>query len=660
MLRFDDSDVTTPTLPHADADSRLLSLPNVRPGLGARARLSMRRLRASLPQGRLLPEPVWQKRHAGIVVLLWAHVVGLAMFGVLMGHGLSSVAWVSVIAGAAVVAGLRTPSRKVRSGVASFGLVASSALFVYFWNGAIEGHFHFFFVIGVLTLYQDWFPFLLALVFVVVHHGLLGAIDPSAVYSHPSAVTHPWRWAFIHAAFVVATSIANLVTWRVNENLLREPLTGLPGRVVFIDRLAQSLAQLDRNPSTAAVLFVDLDRFKLINDSLGHAAGDQLLVAVAERLRRSLRGHDTVSRLGGDEFAILCQDTGGERAIVAVAERIAATVAEPVTIDGHEVQTTASIGIALASDPSGSPAKLMRDADVAMYRAKERGGGHFEVFDESMHARVMHRMETESALRLALRRDEFRLFYQPEVSLATGTIVAVEALIRWEHPGRGLLAPGEFISVAEDTGLIIPIGAWVIQEACMQARRWRLEFPDDPRLKMQVNLSARQLADPDLVRTIAGALAKSGIAASELDLELTESTMMGDIEWTVVSLQALKDLGLRLSVDDFGTGHSSFSYLKNLPVDTLKVDRSFVDKLGHTSTDSAIVASIVDLAHTLGLSVTAEGVEHEAQLENLKNIGCDTAQGFYLARPQPPEAITQLLMRQRTESPLGAIVEVRR
>jgi diguanylate cyclase (GGDEF)-like protein len=615
---------------------------------------ALRRLRTALPQGRLLPPSTWRKRHGGIVMLLWAHVVGLTVVGLATGHSLlKSAALVGIVAAAAVVAGVPALGRKVRTGFASFGLVASSALLVYFWHGSIEGHFHFFFVIGVMTLYQDWFPFLLAMVFVVVHHGLLGTLAPATVYNHASAINNPWAWALIHAGFVVATSIANVVTWRVNENLLREPLTGLPGRMVFMDRLAQNLARLDREPATVAVIFIDLDRFKVINDSLGHAAGDRLLVAVSERLQRTFRQQDTVSRLGGDEFAVLCMDIGDEPAILSVAQRAASAIAEPVMIEDREVETTASIGIALATDSLTTPEKLMREADVAMYRAKERGGGNCEIFDESMHERVMRRMETEAALRQAIKRGEFRLFYQPEISLVTGKIIAVEALIRWQHPERGLLGPDEIISIAEDTGLIIPIGAWAIQEACRQLKAWRQEMPDGPRIKMRVNLSPCQLSQPDLVQVISGALAHSGTSPSDLELELTESTMMDDIESTLVSLHALKKLGLRLSVDDFGTGYSSLSYLRDLPVDCLKIDRAFVSNLGQTARDSAIVASMVDLAHILGLSVTAEGVEYADQLENLKALGCDSAQGFYMARPLPPDDVARLLAAERTLSTTG-------
>jgi diguanylate cyclase (GGDEF)-like protein len=645
-----DDDVSVVVSLGAVTESGRLSPPMLR-RIVDRAVYSVRRLREALPQGRLLPASTWRKRHVGIVVLLWGHVFGLTVIGLFTGHSLLvSVALSSVIGAAALIAGAPALGRKVRTGFASFGLVSSSALLIYFWHGSIEGHFHFFFVVGVLTLYQDWFPFLMAMVFVLVHHGVLGTIAPRTVYNHADAIGHPWTWAVFHALFVVATSIANVVTWRVTENLLRESLTGLPGRVVFMDRLAHNLARLDRGSSTVAVFFVDLDRFKVINDSLGHGAGDRLLVAVAERLQRTFRQQDTVSRLGGDEFVVLCMDVGDEAAILSVAQRAAAALAEPLMIEGLEVQTTASIGIALTTDPTTTPEALMREADIAMYRAKERGGGNCEVFDKSMHERVTHRMQTETALRLAIKRGEFRLFYQPEVSLATGEIIAVEALIRWQHPERGLLGPDNIISIAEDTGLIIPIGAWAIQEACRQLEAWRQDMPEASRIKMRVNLSPCQLTQPDLVQVISQALVSTGTDPSDLDLELTESTMMDDIDATLLSLQALRSLGVRLSVDDFGTGHSSFSYLKDLPVHCLKIDRSFVNKLGQTPTDSAIVGCMVDLAHLLGLSVTAEGVEYESQLENLKALGCDSAQGFYMARPLPPDEVAPLLAREHTLS----------
>ena len=614
---------------------------------GFDARLLTTRIGALLPEGRLLPEPAWAVRHRWIIATLWLHAAGLVVFGIARGYGvLHSAAEAALVAAAALFAGHGAAGRRLRSAVASFGLVASSALLVHFWGGVIEAHFHFFFVVGLLALYQDWLPFLLALVFVALHHGVVGAIDPGSVYNHPGGVDDPWAWAGIHALFICATSIANVVTWRVNEQLLREPLTGLPGRAVFLDRLEQALARLDRRRGTVAVIFVDLDRFKLINDSMGHGTGDRLLVAVAHRLQRTLRRTDSIARLGGDEFAVLCEDVPAEQGVLALAQRIVDAVGEATELEGRSLQVSASVGIALTSDSAASAETLMRDADVAMYRAKASGGDGWALFDCSMHEQVVERLDLESALRGALERGELHLDYQPERDVATGRLVGVEALLRWRHPTLGTVAPDRFIPIAEDTGLILPIGAWVIEEACRQAARWRALAPDRARLVMRVNLSPRQLSQPDLVEVIDDALAATGTDAAELDLELTESALMGALEWARVSLTALRTLGLRLSVDDFGTGHSSLSHLRALPFDTLKIDRSFVSRLGATPADDEIVRSIIDLAHALELSVNAEGVELPHQLGALKALGCDTAQGFLLGRPHGAAEISTLLLRE--------------
>lgn len=605
----------------------------------------LRTLLEYLPQGQLLPEHIWRRRHAMIVVVLWSHVVGLTAFGLATGQSfLHAAGEGAVIALAAWVAGSRRVGMKLRLASASFGLITSSAVFVHLCDGLIESHFHFFVMIGLLTLYQDWMPYLLAIGYVVLHHGLGGALAPEAVFNHPDAVEHPWRWAMIHGAFVLAASGVHIVAWRTNEiQLLRDPLTGLPSRVLFLSRLKASLERLRRRPGgRVAVLFLDLDRFKVINDSLGHPCGDKLIVAVAERLRHALGRQETLARFGGDEFAILCEDIEDPQDAIAVAERVLKSFGLPFTLEQSEAVTTASLGIAVTASVDQEGDDLIRDADAAMYRAKEQGGGRYLLFDEVTRTRALQRLEMEHALRRALERDEFRVFFQPEVSLDTEEIIGLEALVRWEHPERGLLTPGAFIALAEETGLIVPIGRWVLSEACRLAQRWQVARAHDAPLTLRVNVSARQLAD-DLPHTVAGVLAESQMDPATLCLEVTESVLIEDPDSSATTLSALKALGVQLAIDDFGTGYSSLAYLRRFPVDCLKIDRSYIRGLPHSPEDTAIVAAVVDLAHALSLSVTAEGVESTDQLVNLRARGCDTAQGFLFARPEPPEVIEHLL-----------------
>ena len=429
---------------------------------------------------------------------------------------------------------------------------------------------------------------------------------------------------------------------RLRHQATHDPLTGLPNRTLLLDRLEHALDRSRRTGGAVAVLFLDLDHFKVVNDSLGHSRGDRLLQSLADHLAHLVRPGDTVARFGGDEFVVLCEDVGHHSAAVAIAERIIAAVAEPLVIDDAEVFIGVTVGIAI-SDGATDGEGLIRDADAAMYRAKERGRGRWELFDNAMRASALDRLEIEGALRRALDRRELRVHYQPIVDLGTGGIVGVEALVRWEHHNRGLLAPGEFIGVAEDTGLIVPIGAWVLQAACRQVQRWRADGIVDDRFELTVNLSGRQLGHPDLVEQVARALDETGFPADRLELEITESVLMDDVEASIATLTALRDLGVRLLVDDFGTGYSSLSYLRRFPVDGLKVDRSFVDGLGREAEDSAIVAAVITLAHTLGLVAVAEGVEDQGHLDELRSLGCDLAQGFWFARPQTPEATADRL-----------------
>jgi diguanylate cyclase (GGDEF)-like protein/PAS domain S-box-containing protein len=431
---------------------------------------------------------------------------------------------------------------------------------------------------------------------------------------------------------------------RLQEQATHDPLTGLPNRTLVMDRLRLALSRSRRTKRGVAVLFCDLDHFKVVNDSLGHAAGDRLLVDTATRLVEALRPGDTVARFGGDEFVILCEELNDQEDAYAVALRVRQLVDRHYQLDDAEIFMTVSTGIAYTDDPDASPDDLIRDADAAMYQAKGRGRARAVLFDQRMRDAAVHRMATENALHRALERRELRVHYQPEIDLLSGEIVGVEALLRWEHPQRGLLGPDEFIRVAEETGLIVPIGRWVLEQSCRQLQRWQAEHPvAGEHLFVSVNLSARQLGRRALVAEVAKVLDDTGLDATRVHFEITESVLMDDVERSSEQLHQLHDLGVSLIVDDFGTGYSSLSYLSRFPVDLLKVDRSFVRGLGEDEGDGAIVRAVVDLAHNLGLRAVGEGVERTEHLDELRSIGCDLAQGFLLGRPQPGPAIGELL-----------------
>ncbi len=431
---------------------------------------------------------------------------------------------------------------------------------------------------------------------------------------------------------------------------LHDALTELPNRAMFLDHVELALERSARTGKRIAVLFLDLDRFKLINDSLGHRAGDRLLCLVATRLRTVTREVDMVARFGGDEFTILCDDVTGEDDAVIVAERVAEAIAAPFAIEGTEVFLTASAGIAIVGQGAAadiSAEALIRDADAAMHRAKERGKSRHELFDEVMRTTAVRRLETENALHRALERGEFCVHYQPTVALDSGQVQGLEALIRWQHPERGLVPPQDFVGLAEETGLIVPIGRWVLDEACSQLARWRelrRERGDRVPLTMAVNLSARQLVQEELANEVAQAIALHAVPPQSLVLELTESLVVGEDERTVEAFARLRELGIRLAIDDFGTGYASLASLKHFPADVLKIDRAFVAGLGRDSVDTPIVAAVIGLAHELGLVAVAEGVETHRQVQVLRRLGCDYAQGHLFSRAVSPAEIDKILV----------------
>jgi len=422
-----------------------------------------------------------------------------------------------------------------------------------------------------------------------------------------------------------------------------DTLTGLPNKALFLDRLTQAMTRARRSKDYRyAVLFLDLDRFKVINESLGHPYGDKLLRNIARTLTLELRGNDSVARFGGDEFAVLLDDLTAPRQAINVAKRIREALSEPVAIDGHEVFTSASIGVVLGSEHDVSAEQILRDADIAMNRAKKAGKSQFKIFSSQMHAQAMRLLNLEGDLRRALDRSEFLLHYQPIVSLANGQLTGFEALVRWLHPSKGLIPPADFIALAEETGLILPLGAWVLDQACAQLAQWGKRNPER-NLTMAVNLSATQINHANLVDQVERTLRKTGLPPQSLKLEITESVVMQNAEASSALLKQLRDLSVKLSIDDFGTGYSSLSYLNRFPVDTLKIDRSFVSGMADQTENLGIVQSVVGLAHTLGMNVVAEGVETAQQMDSLKGLDCEFGQGYLFSRPVDEAGAAHLL-----------------
>ena len=754
-------------------------------------------IRGVLPRGGALPEDVWRSRHRGILVLLWLHVpVILAVAALRDVELLHAALETAVVVCIAACAHASQPFRRVSTTVAALGLLTCSAILVHLSDGLIEMHFHYFVMVGVVTLYQDWRPFLVAIAYVVVHHAVGGLIDPGAVYNHPAAVERPALWALVHGGFILGMSVSGIVTWKLNEGLLErvtrreqglataqqellgtlslleatlesttdgilvvdldgritshnrnfaemwripqgvlddrddaaaiqsvlaqlvdpdaftakvaelyarpeaesedtlefhdgrvierysrpqlvdgevvgrvwsfrdvtkgvrlaeelshralhDSLTDIANQALFRDRIDHALAVARQRGSHLAVLLIDLDHFKRINDSLGHTVGDELLIATSQRIHECLRPVDTLARFGGDEFAVLIEDRVEQGEAERTAARVLDALRRPFRIGDRDVVVGASIGIAVAR-PESSTDQLLRNADLAMYSAKDQGRNGVANFADQMHVVAVERLTLEAQLRDALDRDELRVHYQPLVGLDDGRLHGVEALVRWEHPTRGLLTPGQFIEVAEASGLIVPLGRWVLERACVQARSWCQAFPDRDPLQMSVNMSAHQLHGRDLRTDLDVVLAATGLPAGLLTIEITESTMVQDVDAALPQLQAVKALGTRLAIDDFGTGYSSLSYLQRFPVDVVKIDQSFVQRIGHGPEESALALAIVRMAKTLHLSTVAEGVETEEQLQVLVQAGCDLAQGYLLSPPVDADAITSMLAEQRT------------
>ncbi len=736
------------------------------------------RVTKMVPRGASLPDEDWSVRHRWMLVVLWMHVVGLLVWGGFTDLSLWPLAlMVNTIAVCGIVATARALGRRLRAAVVCIGLLTASTAVVYLMGGAIEGHFHFFVIVTLLALYEEWFPYLVAFAYVLVHHGLFGVLSPHTVFNHEGGIHNPLKWAAIHSVFIAGLGIVNLMSWRINEtsrlltaqseerfrsafddaptsmalvgldgvvqqvneamcdrtgfasseligNPLREliadedrdmrrfpstdsgeievryrrqdgtigwglwhhsilrdqhgqatafishcvdvtkrrdaeqelvwqanhdVLTRLPSRAFFIRKMEAALDRKDQNEATwVAVLFVDLDDFKGINDSLGHEAGDQLLTAVAERLSRVLRPGDVLARFGGDEFSILLPGIVDEQQAVKVAGRLAEALLAPLVVAGVPRHVSASVGLRLSGprDVDVDPGTMLRDADIAMYRAKQLGKGRCEVFDVSMREAAVERLDFEHGLRGALERDEFRLVFQPVVSLVDRRVSGVEALLRWHHPVQGVIAPMRFIPLIERNGLIVPIGAWVLQEACRQFVSW-----DHGKLTLAVNVSVRQLASNGFVDVVQGVIDESGIAPERLCLEITETSTTEDLDCLVQVLDELKTLGVRIAIDDFGVGYASLRQLRTrIPIDILKIDRSFIAGMTNDRGDATIVEGIIRLAHALGLQVVAEGIETSEQAAILEAWDCQSGQGYLFAKPIDGDEIAALVQGCRARA----------
>jgi diguanylate cyclase (GGDEF)-like protein/PAS domain S-box-containing protein len=468
--------------------------------------------------------------------------------------------------------------------------------------------------------------------------GVLGAHSAQKRSFRPDEVDFLQAIANVLAEAIVRQSAES----KVRHQALHDPLTGLPNRSLLLDRLNHWAARAGRDRSTAAVLFVDLDNFKVINDALGHEHGDRLLCSVADRLERELRPSDTIARVGGDEFVVFCEDIPSEHHALAMVDRLVHALGEPFDLGDQAQHATASVGIALG-DGNSDPEMLIRNADAAMYRAKERGRARYELFDDEMRQRSISWLETEGELRRAIENGELRNVYQPIVSPRSGTIVGFEALVRWHHPERGVISPADFIPIAEQSGLIVPLGRTVLEYACREAVEWNRDRGDRPPLRVAVNFSPRQLSHPKAIDTVLATLDAAGLEPSLLCVEITESALVEDAASTLSTLNRLKELGVTLALDDFGTGYSSLTYVRRFPIDTLKIDRSFIDGIVGSSEDEAIVTAVLSMGRALGVNVVAEGVETEEQADRLRVLGCKLAQGYLFSRPVAPDAVRELL-----------------
>lgn len=725
---------------------------SVRRALGSPRRL--------LPDGRQLGRDEFAIRQQWLTAVLVLHIPPLMAIGLFRGYSVAHLVAEIVVPVTLLswISDMRALNSVVRAAVTTTGLTYCSSVLVHLTDGLIESHFHFFVLVPLVTLYQHWTPFLVTIGWVVFHHGVVGVLDPRSVYNHPAAVNSPIKWAVIHGAFVLAASVASLVTWRLNQNerertellleasaqplygrdlhgritmasrsllellgsspdsvigrhdhellhigpmqgcevcahvaegtaeQLRHPkfeingvrfpvdvssrrvaaggafdglavsfsdvtlrqaheeelrrralydeLTGLANRTLLVEHLVSALGRMREDGGHVAVLFIDIDGFKLVNDSYGHAFGDQMLVKTAERLQEVTRNSETAGRIGGDEFVLVIPGLTRSEQAAGVARRVTASLATPFSIDGVDLAVTASVGVRVTNDPDDDPQTLLREADNALYVSKLQNRGGATEFDETMRTDAERQLRVANLLRRAAAEGEFHVDYQPQVDGGTGELVGYEALCRWRSAELGDVSPIEFIPLAERCGVIGDIGLFVLREAVATVRRWSVEqgLPD---LRVSVNVSPHQLIDRALIDAVIQVIDGGSVAARNLVLEVTETTMMGTVTSALRHLSELRDLGVRVAVDDFGTGYSSLATLRALPADELKIDRAFVSGVADDQQNQEMIRVVVAMAEVLGLQVTAEGVESERDIQTVRQLGCDLIQGYAIGRPSP-------------------------
>ncbi|MCU1391903.1 MAG: putative signaling protein [Ilumatobacteraceae bacterium] len=612
-----------------------------------------------MPRGRNLTEPLWEKRHRAITILLYVMIVATIPYGIAVSMPLIYSPAVVLPSIATVVAARKARSRQWRSMYTTLGLFASASMYVYLAGGVTEAHFLYFVLVGVISLYQDWRPFLAGVSLVLFNHVVFGLIMPGAVFEMADSMTIgvTMRMALIHTVFLLASTVASIVAWKASEvQSFSDTLTSLPNRRLLSDHLERVLGFASA-PGTA-VLFLDLCGFKKVNDVYGHEAGDQLLVEVARRLVATCRREDMVARIGGDEFVIVMSEAD-EHAAVAEAERIARTCEAAFPVGDRSLRLGASIGIVVAASSTRqvTSSDMLRDADLAMYAAKREFGdaGGYMLFHQEMGTRARSEFELELDLATCVTNDELVLMFQPIVDMVSSRIIGAEALVRWRHPQRGLLAPMTFIPLAERSGDIIEIGRWVLEQAVRTLADWQRGVPGSESLHMHVNVSTHQLAGQGWISDVSRVLATEEIAAGCLVLEVTESALLGG-ERDRLILWELKRLGVRLALDDFGTGYSSLSLLAQLPVDDLKIDKSFTDDVP-AGPNRALMAGVLALAGQVGLTPVVEGIEREEQVRELLAMGARSGQGFFYCKPISPEAFARKLEAQRSGQPTSATLD---
>jgi diguanylate cyclase (GGDEF)-like protein len=619
-------------------------------------------LLAWLPRGMGIPHETWVVRHRWVVRILALQCAALVVFAYARGFGLPHGLFEALLPGLmAALACWGRLSKTIRSALAAAGLMFVSTTLVHLSDGSIEAHFHFFVMLPIVALYESWVPFMAAVWIVLLHHGVMGSLNPASVFNHPAALQHPWTWATIHTVAILAACLGAVVNWRAQEQLREaqavlagqllhqashDAVTQLPSRTLFADRLEKEMRIAEKLSAKVSILELDMDGFKEVNDMFGHSSGDLVLQEVARRLTEVVRPEDMVTRMGGDEYVILLVGADATAA-ESTAARLSEELAKPFDLGGASVDLEVSIGMATAQ-PGDDAATLIRNADTAMYHAKEQRLGRAQYDDElptqtGGGAHTGNRLSLLGDLRRALHEGEIMLHYQPKVDLVTGRMEGAEALARWQHPVRGLLQPGTFIDMVDRTNLSRQFTAQLLDLALAQVARWATEGLEVP---VSVNLARRCLFDTGLADSVSQSLARHAIPPRLLCLEITETTLVREPEQVVQTLHELRSLGVTVSLDDFGTGYSSLSYLKDLPIDELKIDRSFVaDLTDVASRASILVRSTIELAHNLGLTVVAEGVEDAETQRQLAQLGCDQVQGFHVARPMPASELAEWLAR---------------